>query len=241
MAASFPPKRHLPDERHGLLFTTILRDVTERKHAETMIRHVAEGVSAVTGSAFFRSLLQHLTQTLEVEYAFVGGLVAGRDDRIRTLAVFANGQFVDNFEYDLRGTPCERVVGRELRIYPDQVRHRFPHDHLLATMAVESYMGVPLVDSSGRGMGLRAVLGSKPMRNTRFGESLFRIFAIRASAEFERQQMMDQLAEALKEIENVMETIPDVLYMLDLDGRLVRWNQKASGDRPRKAELDRCC
>ncbi|MEW6683614.1 MAG: EAL domain-containing protein [Nitrospirota bacterium] len=227
-------------EEGRILYTAILRDVTERDHTERMIRQIAEGVSAVTGSAFFRTLLQHLAQTLEVEYAFVGGFVAGRDDRIRTLAVLADGQFVDNFEYDLGGTPCERVVGRDLCVYADRVQERFPEDRLLVEMGAESYMGVPLFGSSGQAIGLLAVLGRKPIRNTPFGESLFRLFAVRASAEFERQQMVDQLAGALKETEHVMETIPDVLYILDLNGRLIRWNPKAESatGRPR-AELDR--
>jgi diguanylate cyclase (GGDEF)-like protein/PAS domain S-box-containing protein len=222
------------------LYTTILRDVTERKHSESLIRDIAEGVSAVTGSAFFRSLLRHLARTLEVEYAFVGGLVAGRDDRIRTLAVLHNGEFVENFEYDLRGTPCEHIVGRDLCIYDDQVQQRFPGHRLLVEIGAESYMGVPLFGSAGRAIGLMAVLGRTPMRTSLFGESLFRVFAVRASAEFERQQMVDQLADALKEIENVMETIPDVLYILDLEGRLIRWNQKAeSATRRPRSELDR--
>lgn len=222
------------------IYTTILRDVSERKQAESMIRHIVEGVSAVTGAAFFRSLLEHLSRTLEMEYAFVGGFIDGRQDRIRTLAFYADGRFVDDLEYDLVGTPCEDVVRHNLRTYPQGLQERFPDDRLLVDMGVESYMGVPLFDSASRAIGLMAVLGRKPLRNTQFGESLFRLFAIRAAAEFERQRMVDQLAGALKEREHVMETIPDMLYILDLEGRLVRWNQRAESATGRtKAELER--
>jgi two-component system sensor histidine kinase/response regulator len=41
-----------------------------------------------------------------------------------------------------------------------------------------------------------------------------------------RKRAEAALEEALRERENVMETIPDLLYTLDLDGRLIRWNRR---------------
>ncbi len=202
-------------------------DITERYHAETALRHIAEGLSAATGSVFFQSLTQHLARTLEVEYAFVGVFAEGRLDRIRTLAFYADGRFVDDVEYDLLGTPCENVVGRKFFACAHGVQEQFPHDALLVDMGVDSYMGASLCDASGRAIGLMAVLGRRPLRNSSFGESLFQIVAVRAAAEFERQRMVDQLSGALREIEHVIEAIPDVLFMLDLDGRLIRWNPQA--------------
>jgi diguanylate cyclase (GGDEF)-like protein/PAS domain S-box-containing protein len=214
-------------ERGRTMYTTILRDITERRYAETALRHIAEGLSAATGSAFFQSLTQHLARTLDVEYAFVGVFAEGRLDRIRTLAFYADGRFVDDVEYDLLGTPCENVVGRKFFACAHGVQEQFPHDALLADMGVDSYMGASLFDASGRAIGLMAVLGRKPLRNSSLGESLFQIVAVRAAAEFERQRMVDQLSGALQEIEHVIEAIPDVLYMLDLDGCLIRWNPQA--------------
>ena len=42
----------------------------------------------------------------------------------------------------------------------------------------------------------------------------------------ERRQMQAQLAHALQERENIMETVPDILFRLDLSGRLTQWNRK---------------
>ncbi len=42
----------------------------------------------------------------------------------------------------------------------------------------------------------------------------------------ERQQTQAQLAHALQERENIMETVPDIIFRLDLRGRLVQWNRK---------------
>ncbi len=42
----------------------------------------------------------------------------------------------------------------------------------------------------------------------------------------ERKQIEKTLAQAVREQENIMGTIPDIFYMLDLDGYLVKWNRK---------------
>jgi PAS domain S-box-containing protein len=41
-----------------------------------------------------------------------------------------------------------------------------------------------------------------------------------------RERAQAELAEALREGQSIMETVPDVLYTLDLDGKLVKWNRR---------------
>ncbi len=42
----------------------------------------------------------------------------------------------------------------------------------------------------------------------------------------DRKRVESALAQALRERENIMETIPDVLYTLDREGRLINWNRQ---------------
>jgi PAS domain S-box-containing protein len=42
----------------------------------------------------------------------------------------------------------------------------------------------------------------------------------------ERKQVEEKLSRALKERENIMETVPDIIYVLDMNGKLIRWNSK---------------
>jgi len=42
----------------------------------------------------------------------------------------------------------------------------------------------------------------------------------------ERKRVEEELAKALRERENIMETIPELIYRLDLDGKMSGWNRK---------------
>jgi len=46
--------------------------------------------------------------------------------RVRTLAFWMNGEFVQNQEWDLAGTPCEVVLWGKLCHYPENVEQLFP-------------------------------------------------------------------------------------------------------------------
>ncbi|HIA13782.1 MAG TPA: GAF domain-containing protein [Nitrospirales bacterium] len=163
-------------------------EITERRRGEKVVENIAKGVSAATGEAFFKSLVRYLCEILGVEYAFVGELMPSVDETIGTIAVHAHGKIVENFTYVLANTPCENVVGKQLRCYPRHVRQEFPLDHLLDQMGIESYVGAPLFDSHGQALGLLVVMGCQPLQNERFTVSMLRIFADRAAAELERKR-----------------------------------------------------
>jgi diguanylate cyclase (GGDEF)-like protein/PAS domain S-box-containing protein len=172
------------------------RDVTERKRAEERLLDIARGVSATTGKTFFHSLVAHLVQSLHADYAFVGQLLPDQANRVRTIAVQAGEQHVDDFEYDLVGTPCQDVVGHETRVYPSAVQEQFPHDHLLTEMGVQAYVGTPLFDSSGVALGLLVVLYRRSIDEDLTIRTTLEIFAARAAAELERLRAEQALRES---------------------------------------------
>jgi PAS domain S-box-containing protein len=179
--------------------------LTEHKRVETAVRAIAEGVSAATGEAFFRSLMQYLVKTLAADYAFVGEMSPEHDNMIRTVAFYADGQIAPNFAYDLRDTPCQNVTSGTLCVYPDRIQSRFPHDRSLAKMGIEGYVGTPLCDSQGRVIGLMVMLSRRPLEHPELCVSTLRIFATRAAAELERKQA----EEAVRASENRWRTMFD--------------------------------
>jgi len=199
---------------------SLVRDITERSRRDQAMRQIAEGVSAATGAEFFRSLVTHLAGVLRADCVIVGKLLGPERERVRTLAVFADGQVTEGFEYALPGTPCEQVVQRSLCCYPAGVQALFPLDQQLVEMGAEAYVGTPLTDSSGQTLGLLAALWKKSMASTEIAESLLRIFAVRAAAEIERLRAEEGLRLAAR----VFETAAEGIMITDAEQRVVSLN-----------------
>lgn len=79
----------------------LIRGAAERHRAEEDVLSIAKGVSAATGETFFGSLVGHLARVLQADHAFIAELIENDLERVRTIAVCAQGKIVDNFEYDL--------------------------------------------------------------------------------------------------------------------------------------------
>jgi diguanylate cyclase (GGDEF)-like protein/PAS domain S-box-containing protein len=170
------------------IFTAVLRDISERIEMDQLIKNIAMGVSAETGGDFFNSLVKYLAVTLEMDFGFIGEVTGENSQKIKTIAIFARGKFLNNFEYFLADTPCETVVGKNLCVYPRDVAKLFAKDEMLAQMGIESYIGTPLSDKEGKPLGLLVVMDSKPIEPSSKMKSLMQIFAARASAELERKR-----------------------------------------------------
>ena len=173
----------------------ILENMTEYMQMEISLRSVVEGTAAVTGKDFFYSLVYHLTCALSVSYAFVTEcLEQTQSERVCTLAFWCKEDFGQNFEYNIANTPCEQVIGGLSCYYPKNLQNIFPLDHDLARLKAESYVGVPLINSSGKILGHLVVIDERPMEDGSTELSILKIFAARAAAELERQKAEKQLA-----------------------------------------------
>ncbi|HEY9620059.1 MAG TPA: PAS domain S-box protein [Crinalium sp.] len=184
----------------------ITEDVTERKQREQALRLIFEGTASKTGVEFFRTCMRYLAEVLQVRYALVTEIVNEARTRVRTLADWGDITTNENREYDLRGTPTEQVVSGEVFYCPRGLRTRFPHDAHLHEIGAESYLGVPLIDSSGAVLGHLAVMDDKPMALDPGRELILKIFAARTAAELERKQAEEAL-EQRAQIDSLLSNI----------------------------------
>ncbi|MBI4660953.1 MAG: PAS domain S-box protein [Verrucomicrobia bacterium] len=201
------------------------KDVSGAKteFGEETLWKIAQAVSAATGEEFFRSLVEHLGKTLGVAYALVAELVPGKELTVRTVAVFGQGCAKENFEYSLAGTPCETVLEGRLCSYPDRVQQRFPNDRMLVDLGLESYVGMPLMDSAHRAFGVLAVLDTRPMSHLSFAEATLQIFASRAAAELERRRAEAELQKGKQLLELFFSQSLGGFFFMMLD-EPVRWD-----------------
>ena len=172
----------------------------QRWNAELAFRPVVEATADKAGIDFLRALVKNLAQSLHVEHAFVAEF-AGQADRVRTLAMWSQGDWHPNIEYALPGTPCERVVAGDFCLYKDDVQELFPADSDLVSLKIRSYLGVPLKGSHGQTLGHLAALDTQPMTEDPRGLAIFDVFANRARVEMERLHAEAVLRRAFDQLE----------------------------------------
>jgi formate hydrogenlyase transcriptional activator len=174
-------------------------DVTDRHRAEDTFRAIVVGTASSTGSDFFPSLVRHMASALGVRYAFITECDDGK--HAKALAFWNGDGLGTNFEFDVAGTPCKKVVNGEVCHYRENLVQLFPQDTPLVDMGAQSYLGVPMLDRSGRVIGHIAIIDDKPMERDERSIDLVKIFAARAAAELKRQRAETELQAALEQVQ----------------------------------------
>jgi len=225
LSQKFPLLR--PDGR-AYAVCGVSTDITARKRAEEALRAAATAVSAEGGETVFGTLTRAIAAILDVDVAFIAIFDDDAPGRMRTLAAMLDGAMLRNFEYELEGSPCAKVVGRAFRMVKSGVRCEFPPGTLFEVKGMDSYAAFPLNDSAGRPLGLIATMDRAPMRDALLAESLLRIFAARAIAEVERSRGEAALRRSEASYRAVFEATEDAMFIHDWDtGAILDVNPKA--------------
>lgn len=187
-------------------------DITERKKAEDALRALVEGTASFTAEDFFRSLVRHLASVFQTKAAIVAKVSYSGASQVDPLAFWMKDDYIKNQTYSLAGTPSELVMKQGLCLFSEHVSELFPNDLSLVKHGIQSYMGVPLLNSSGHAFGVLAVMHDKPMQEWRSAGYILKLFAARAGAEvtriiqeeqareLERQLLQSQKMEAIGEL-----------------------------------------
>lgn len=174
-----------------------------RQLAEAALRTISLSTAKSSGEQFFRQLVKELALALDVKYVIAGRLVTLEDESpakdsdapqannegIQTLAVWAGEDWISNIRYSLRGTPCANVTSQDMCFHPCGVQQDYPHDHLLTEMGAQSYIGMPMVGSEGKTLGILVALDTREISEGKrlLALSLLSIFAARSAVELQHQ------------------------------------------------------
>jgi PAS domain S-box-containing protein len=213
-------------------FSTIARDISDRKQQENALRFIVEGTVSKTGTEFFRACAQYMAELFQVQYAFITELADETFSYSRMLAFWMGEGFVEPFDFNLTGTPCGIVFKEGCGVFPDTLQARFPHVDTLAALGAESYLGVVIIDSQGKTIGNLGILDTKPLpHNLNIAQSILQLFATRVGAEMERNAAKMKLQEQEQFLRTVYEGANQPIFVIDLwpdrQFRYVGWNAAA--------------
>jgi len=182
-------------DAHGETYAIggISTDITTRNKLTDALRSLVEASSVEGGQAYFDTLIRNLTRLMGTKIAWVAEKGPDQPPAMQTLSAWIDGGLVDNFAYELKGTPCENVFGGEICFCNERVASLFPGDPHLAEMGLESYLGTPLLSPDGEPIGLLVAMDTKPLSHPDLAQDIIRIFAAHAGAELARQRAEDAL------------------------------------------------
>jgi PAS domain S-box-containing protein len=188
------------------------------------LRAVVEGTAAGVGQEFFRSLVRHLAEAIDVHFA---GVCEFKDrSRGRIIAFWDRDHVVEDLEFDYTISPAAEVLTRDLVHYPTSVVQRFPRAAFFAERSVESYMAVPFVDSQGHVAGFLSSFDERPMPAEPRRLFILRIFAARVAAEFERLRAEQRLQEEKTRYRHLFDNAPIGYLTVGTDLRIINVNRR---------------
>ena len=183
------------------------------------LRAVVEGTAAGIGREFFRSLVRHLAEAIDVPYATVCEFQDPPQGRV--LAIWERDHIIDDLEFDFTTSPAAEVLRSGLAYFPTGVSQRFPGHAFLYDRAVDAYMAVPFHDHGGHALGLLSVFDERPMPEEPRRLFILRIFAARVAAEFERLRAEQRLQDSEARYRDLYENAPNAYLIVGIDGRVL--------------------
>ena len=227
-----PVIRHpQPDEMHVLreladdlaFGITNIRDRFARRRMQAALLDVATAVSATTGKKFFEQLADNMARAVGAQAGFVAEFLPGEPLEARTIAAVVDGRLIENFDYAIKGTPCEGLTTSDTCMIQSQLGWPCTCSTTLSTLEAQSYVGRRLNSSTGKPLGLLFVLFREPLQEPDLVSAMLQIFAARAASELERQETDARLREQA----TLLDKARDAILVRDLNHNILYWNQSA--------------
>ena len=186
-----------------------------------------EGTSPETGEDFFAALVKSLAQSMGVAAAWVTEYAADFE-KLRSLAFWFDGRWIEGMDSLVKGTPCEVVIKKgEVLFIADEVAGEFPDDPDLKKLGMTSYIGIPFRDNTREVFGHLAVMDRRPLHDKHNALALMRIFASRAGSELRRVRAEEQLRQREEKLSRLLDTAPDAIVEVDRELNILLMNMAA--------------
>lgn len=177
----------------------------------------------IDGELYLKEFIKNIAKNMNVKYVLIGHPIGNDLNKIETDVVWAGNDFVDNFIYNLKDTPCEIVLsGERVCIHESNVCIDFPEDKLLQEMNIEAYIGAPVISKNKTGVSsILVLLDEKPMKDKEFFSVVTEFLALRASAEIEKihreERLKYEVEKRTKELKSANATIFSLNESLELE------------------------
>jgi PAS domain S-box-containing protein len=202
----------------------------QKKRAPGLIalKQIIETTSSYTGKEFFRALVKHLSEILDVHGVWVTEFWP-KQNKLNALAFYLDGKQVEEYTYIVTDTPCEPVIdSNDICHIPKNVIDLFPKDPDLEPLGAVSYMGISLRDTDGSVIGHLALLDNKPMPEIPEVFAIFKILASRAAAELRRDIAQRKITESESKLNRLVNGTSDAIIEFNAEFKITQANEAST-------------
>jgi len=96
-----------------------------------------------------RKIISDIYEKSQASFVMLASPLEG-GEKAKSLAGINEGDFFDEMEYELAGTPCEITRKGKVCTHKQGIQKLYPSDKMLVEMSAESYTGVPFFDDNGK-------------------------------------------------------------------------------------------
>jgi PAS domain S-box-containing protein len=197
---------------------SVVKDITDRKRIDEALRKIAQSDPAPGSIAFLRTLVKDLCQAINVPYAILADLENPAQPTSQTVAIMANGIYLENFLWTPPQLLFEDLLNVKGCTWNAVSNPLFPPTSALSSWQVTSYMGNALRGQAGQVIGILLVLSPEPIANPHVAKSIVQLFAARAGSELQRKKSEDALRDSEQRYRAIMENAYDLIIEISNQG-----------------------
>jgi PAS domain S-box-containing protein len=137
--------------------------------------------SAGAEDVSFPAILRLLVERLGADAGVLAEIEPDRPTYGRTIAAVLDGETLDDFQWEMAGTPAIGSRGRRALVHASGLLEAHPDDRWAAEERFDSYVGTLLFDEYGGRVGVLGVYSRDPIASPAIVRGIVRLFAARIS------------------------------------------------------------
>jgi len=136
-------------------------------------------VSSGAEDISFLPILRLLVERLGADAGVLAEIEPDRPTHGRTIAAVLDGDALEEFQWEIVGTPALAARGRRAVVLATGLTEEYPEDAWAAEEHFESYIGTFLFDENGGRVGALGVYSRDPIESPGIARGIMRLFAAR--------------------------------------------------------------
>lgn len=208
----------------------LIRDITESERKKETIELFSRQLINSDPAQAIQDLLETVSKRFQIPYVYLSVPLSEKEGQIQA-GVINYQPLSEKITYDLSIAPCNQVVQNEqLSYYKNNLLEEYHFNPIVQSWACDTYLGIPVRNSKGKLIGTLAMVKNGSLKEFDFIVELLEMHASWIALQLERLTYEKALQERQATLNSVINSMPDGVYAVDKNFKVIAINKKAQDD-----------